>query len=199
LAGPSAGSAGTAFLGAWPDPGVVLASAEGAGATVDALAAAPPLGSLAETMMYADLVSYLPDDVLTKVDRASMSVGFEVRAPFLDHRVVEWAWAQPLRLKVRGGQGKWLLRRVLDRYVPRRLVDRPKAGFDVPVGAWLRGPLRGWAEDLHDPGRLRRQGLLRPEPVSQRWQAHLAGRGNGHDQLWTLLMLQAWLRHVEGR
>jgi asparagine synthase (glutamine-hydrolysing) len=142
-------------------------------------------------MQFLDMVSYLPDDILTKVDRATMAVGLEGRVPLLDHRVVTYAWTLPLNFKVRGGHGKWLLRRVLDRYVPRSLIDRPKMGFGVPIDAWLRGPLREWAEGLLAPALLSSHGL-RVEPVRQAWQEHLDGTRNWQYPLWTVLMLQAW-------
>jgi asparagine synthase (glutamine-hydrolysing) len=147
----------------------------------------------AEAMMLLDLRTYLPDDILTKVDRASMAVSLEARVPLLDHRVVALAWSLPMRAKIRGGVTKWALREVLYRHVPRALVDREKSGFGVPIDAWLRGPLAGWAGDLLDPARLRRDGFLRPEPVAALWEAHRTGRQNTHHQLWDLLMFQAWL------
>jgi asparagine synthase (glutamine-hydrolysing) len=143
-------------------------------------------------MQFLDMVSYLPDDILTKVDRATMAVGLEGRVPLLDHRVVAYAWSLPLGLKLRNGSSKWLLRRVLDRYVPTALVDRPKMGFGVPIDAWLRGPLREWAEQLLAPARLGSYGFVRAEPVRRAWQEHLEGRRNWQYPLWTVLMLQAW-------
>jgi asparagine synthase (glutamine-hydrolysing) len=143
-------------------------------------------------MQFLDMVSYLPDDILTKVDRATMAVGLEGRVPLIDHRVVAFSWTLPLDFKVRGNQGKWLLRRVLDRYVPRHLVDRPKMGFGVPIDAWLRGPLRDWAESLLATTRLASSGFVRAAPVRQAWQEHLKGTRNWQYPLWTVLMLEAW-------
>jgi asparagine synthase (glutamine-hydrolysing) len=151
---------------------------------------------LAQRMMALDSVTYLPDDILVKLDRASMSVSLETRVPILDHRVVEFAAALPLRDKIRGRQSKWLLRSVLERYVPRRLFERPKAGFGVPIGDWLRGPLRSWAEELLAPERLRREGYVRPEPVHAAWTAHLTGRQDNEYRLWDVLMFEAWLEHL---
>lgn len=144
-------------------------------------------------MMFRDQVDYLPDDILCKVDRASMAVALEVRVPMLGRSVVELTWRLPMSMLWRHGGGKWVLRQILYRYVPASLVDRPKQGFGVPVAAWLRGPLREWAEDLLAEERLRRQGLLVAAPVQRLWRAHLAGRGDHGLDLWALLMLQAWL------
>ncbi|MFL6246943.1 MAG: asparagine synthase (glutamine-hydrolyzing) [Thermoanaerobaculia bacterium] len=148
-----------------------------------------------ERMMYLDQITYLPDDILAKVDRASMATSLEAREPLLDHRVVELAWTLPLEMKVRDGQGKQILRRVLDRYVPRTLIERPKMGFKVPIDTWLRGPLREWAEELLSERKLREQGLLDVAVVRKVWSDAMAGRGSYHDHLWAVLMLEAWLRH----
>ena len=144
-------------------------------------------------MMYRDIMTYLPDDILLKVDRAAMACSLETRVPFLDHRVAELAWRLPLHMKIRGNTGKWALREVLYKYVPRELIERPKMGFGIPVGMWLRGPLRDWAEALLDPVRMNRQGYLKPEPIQTVWQQHLKGHYDWTSRLWSVLMFQAWL------
>ncbi len=150
-----------------------------------------PLNS--QRMMYLDSITYLPDDILVKLDRASMGVALESRVPLLDPELVEFSWRIPLSMKVRNGQGKWLLRQVLYQYVPQKLLERPKMGFGVPLDSWLRGMLRDWAESLLDEGRLHQQGFLNPKPIREKWQQHLAGDKNWQDHLWDILMFQSWL------
>ncbi len=178
---------------AWDDPAALVpGAAEPPTAWTDPSAWAD-LAGVEARLMYLDAVTYLPDDILTKVDRASMGVSLESRAPMLDHRVAEFAWRLPQSMKVRDGKGKWALRQVLYRHVPAAMVERPKAGFSVPVAAWLRGPLRGWAEDLLGPGRLGREGLLDPSPVRRRWDEHLSGARDWSAPLWYALMFEAWM------
>ena len=151
-------------------------------------------GPAAVRMMYADAVAYLPDDIMAKVDRASMAVALETRAPYLDHRVAEVAARIPIAMKIRGARGKLILRKLLYREAPAELFERPKAGFGIPVGEWIKGPLRPWAEDLLDPARMKSEGWFDAERVQRRWQQHLGGARDSSIALWAVLMFQAWLR-----
>jgi len=146
-----------------------------------------------EQFMYIDAVSYLPDDILVKVDRATMAVSLEGRMPLLDHRVVEYAWSLPLSMKLRGKESKWLLKAVLEKMVPRQLWDRPKMGFSVPIGEWLRAPLREWVNDLLQPTRLKREGYLDTDAVGALWTSHKRGQIEAGYRLWHIVMFQAWL------
>lgn len=177
----------------WADPGeIVIGGNEPAPLPEHTTAELEGLGDV-ERMMALDMLGYMNDDILTKVDRAGMAASLEARVPMLDHRVVEFAWRLPMAYKLREGQTKWVLREVLYRHVPRALIERPKSGFAVPVGTWLRGPLRAWAEELLDESRLRREGFLLPQPIRRKWAEHLSGNHNWESQLWNVLMFQAWL------
>lgn len=177
----------------WHAPDDVLAQGREPATVLSDVSRWPATGGFVQRMMVLDAATYLPGDILVKLDRASMAVSLEARAPLLDHRLAEFAWRLPLSMKIRNGSGKWLLRELLQRYLPRALTERPKAGFAIPLGDWLRGPLRPWAEALLDEARLRADGYFRPEPIRQRWAEHLAGRRNWQDSLWAVLMFQAWL------
>ena len=182
----------------WSDPAsVVLGATEPATVLSGATPALRGLGDV-ERMMALDMLSYLPDDILAKVDRAAMGVSLETRVPFLDHRVVEFAWSLPLAYKLRDGVTKWPLRQVLYRHVPRKLIERPKMGFGVPIDHWLRGPLREWAETLLAEPRLRSEGFFDPAPIRQKWVEHLSGKRNWQYHLWDVLMFQAWLEASRG-
>jgi len=177
----------------WKDPsGVVIGSSEPVTLLKDP-DKWPIISDYTQRMMYFDLLTYLPDDILTKVDRASMGVSLEARVPLLDHRLVEFAGRLPLSMKIRGSQGKLLLRKVLYKYVPKELIERPKMGFGVPIDSWLRGPLRDWAYDYLNPERLKREGYFRPEPIGRLWKEHLSGTRNWQYYLWDILMFQTWL------
>jgi asparagine synthase (glutamine-hydrolysing) len=178
----------------WKQPSVILPGVrEQVVPATDPTRWPVPDGVPQHLIMFLDSVGYLPDDILVKLDRASMGVSLEARVPLLDHRVIEFAWRTPLALKLRHGTGKWLLRQVLYKYVPRPLVERPKQGFGMPIAGWLRGPLRDWAEALLDADRLRDQGMLEPRPIRQKWAEHLSGETRWDYHLWTVLMFQAWL------
>jgi asparagine synthase (glutamine-hydrolysing) len=186
------------MLSLWRDPAALVIGASEPRS--QATGAAPTLEGLGtiERMMALDMLGYLPDDILAKVDRAAMATSLETRVPYLDHRVVEFAWRVPFEMKIRDGQTKWILRRILSRHVPNELIERPKMGFGVPIDSWLRGPLREWAEELLDERRLRSEGYFRPEPIRRAWDAHLRGRVNEQYRLWSVLMFQSWLE-AQGR
>jgi len=177
----------------WKQPGKVVIGGNEHPFLLSDAANQADLQDFSHRMMYLDLVSYLPDDILVKVDRAAMGGSLETRVPFLDHRLVEFAWRLPLSMKIRNGQGKWILRQVLYKQVPKDLVERPKMGFGIPLDVWLRGPLREWAEALLAEDRLWREGFFNPAPIREKWTEHLSGRRNWSYLLWSVLMFQAWL------
>jgi asparagine synthase (glutamine-hydrolysing) len=182
-----------------PSGGLVLGGTEVPTAYRDDPQALAETTSFEQWMMNADALVYLPDDILVKVDRAAMAVSLETRVPFLDHRIVEFALSLPLPMKIRGQDGKWLLKKLLDRHVPRSLVERPKMGFGIPIDDWLRGELRDWGEDLLDPARLRKEGYLDAGTVRRCWDAHQAGIARNGYYLWDILMFQAWLDRESDR
>lgn len=199
LGSPSAVELYRNIVSHWADPArVVLGAREPATVLAGAQPALPGLSDV-ERMMALDMLSYLPDDILVKVDRAAMGVSLETRVPFLDHRVVEFAWSLPLDYKLRNGVTKWPLRQVLYRHVPRELIERPKMGFGVPIDQWLRGPLRDWAETLLSESRLRQEGFFDPGPIRRKWSEHLSGVRNWQYHLWDVLMFQAWLEENHPR
>jgi asparagine synthase (glutamine-hydrolysing) len=184
----------TSFLDEWSLEASPVMGAEAASAKLGFAMDVAPEASDAVRMMYCDAVSYLPDDILCKVDRAAMAVSLETRVPFLDHRVAELAARIPVSMKIRDGKGKQILRRLLYREAPQALFERPKAGFGIPVGEWIRGPMRPWAEDLLDRSKLRQQGLFDADVVHRRWQQHLRNERDATPALWAVLMYQAWAR-----
>ena len=179
----------------WKDPASVVLGTREPATLLDEPWMRPPgvACTFEQWMMTMDTVTYLPDCILAKVDRAAMAVSLETRVPFLDHRLVEFALSLPVSMKIRDGQGKWLLRQMLYKYVPKKLIERPKMGFAVPIDSWLRGPLRAWAEDLLDDARLRREGFLDPKPIRRKWEEHRSGARNWQYELWNVLMFEAWL------
>jgi asparagine synthase (glutamine-hydrolysing) len=186
----------TRIISHWKDPAAIVTGAREPSTVLTDRAHRPATNGIIEAMMFMDSVLYLPDDILVKLDRASMAVSLEARVPLLDHRLYELAWSLPLRFKVSGGRGKLPLRRIVGRYVPAELLERPKMGFGVPLAEWLRGPLRDWAEALLASDRLAREGWLAPGPIRRVWAEHLAGRRDWSFYLWDVLMFQAWLEAV---
>jgi asparagine synthase (glutamine-hydrolysing) len=182
-----------ALVTEWPEWREVVTGANSLSTQLDDSSNVAGVTGSEHRMMLLDTLTYLPNDILTKVDRAAMGVSLESRVPFLDHRVFELAWRLPLGVKMRNGQGKWALRQILYKYVPSELIERPKAGFSIPLGEWLRGPLREWAETLLDESRLEREGYLNAIPIRETWRQHLSGRYDWTVRLWTVLMFQAWL------
>lgn len=192
LESPDLESAYIALASIWPDSAAIVNGAQDISTVLTDRSAWPKLMEPIERLMFVESATSLPDDMLVKVDRAAMAASLETRVPLLDHRVIEFAWSLPLDYKMRSGKGKRVLRNVLFRHVPRHLVERPKQGFGVPIDAWLRGPLRAWAEELLDITRLRDEGWFNPALVQRTWDEHQRGRHKWQDQLWGVLMFQAW-------
>jgi len=180
----------------WKDPASIIIGATERSTVFDGTPGWPRNSPIIEELMYMDTMLYLPDDILVKVDRATMAVGLEARVPILDHRVYQLAWSFPLEWKVHGRNGKRPLRRILERHVPRGLIERPKMGFGVPTQDWLRGPLRDWAESYLSSDRLQREGVFHPGPIRAKWMEHLSGGRNWSYYLWDILMFEVWLEHA---
>jgi len=177
----------------WKNPEEIVIGSVNSLKTYDLWEQLSDFNSDVQRMMVIDTLTYLPGDILCKLDRAAMSVSLETRVPFLDHRVVEFAWQLPMNYKIRDGQSKWILRKLLYKYVPKELIERPKMGFAVPIDSWIRGPLKEWAEDLLNEKQLTEQGYLNPIPIRLKWKEHLSGKKNWQYPLWNVLMFQSWL------
>jgi asparagine synthase (glutamine-hydrolysing) len=180
----------------WPEGKDIVKHSKKLPTTLDDASIVENISEAEQRMMLWDSLTYLPDDILTKVDRAAMGVSLETRIPFLDHRVAELAWRLPLHMKIRDGKGKWALRQILYKYVPSSLIERPKTGFGIPLGQWLRGPLRDWAENLINEERLQSEGYLNSTLIRETWQQHLSNRYDWPLEIWSVLMFQAWLDKV---
>ena len=183
------------FISHWKSPDDIVLGGKEPQTALHDMMAEPSVSHLMEKMMYWDLMTYLPDDILTKVDRASMGVGLEVRVPYLDHHIVEFALSLPVAIKIRKVRGKYILRQVLKRYVPETLTNHPKMGFGVPIDTWLCGSLRDWCEELLSERRLMQEGYFEPAPIRKMWEEHKSGTRTWHYYLWDILMFQAWLEH----
>ena len=181
------------LISEWEDPEKVVLNSREPKSLLKDKSLWPKLNSFEEKMMYLDTMTYLPDDILAKVDRAAMGVSLETRVPFLDHRVVELSARIPLEHKIKKGKGKQILRKILDKHVPQHLIERPKQGFGIPLEDWLRGPLRDWSEDLMNESKLKREGFFNPSVIRTRWKEHLLEKRNWEHSLWSILMFQSWL------
>jgi len=193
VAAPGMESLYLTLMSHWKQPEDIVIGGHDRNTSITDTRGWPRVSDFTHRMMHLDMETYLPGDILTKVDRAAMGVSLEGRIPLLDTNLIEFAWKVPFSMKVRGGQGKWLMRETLYRHVPKSMIDRPKRGFGVPLEHWLRGELRDWAEDLLSESRLKREGYFHPAPIRQKWQEHLSGTRNWHFYLWDILMFQAWL------
>lgn len=176
----------------WKNPETIVVGSEATGNCQNHTLKCPRLDDYTHMMMYMDMVSYLSDDILSKVDRASMGVSLEVRVPYLDHRITEFSWRVPLSMKIKESKGKWMLRQVLKKYLPANLIDQSKTGFSIPLDKWLRGPLREWSESLLSNKALKYGGFFYPEPIRKKWDEHISGVRNWQNYLWSILMFQAW-------
>jgi len=177
----------------WQNPSEVVIDAKEPGTLLTQFK--PELGKIdnQQKMMVLDFLTYLPDDILVKVDRSAMASSLETRAPFLDHKLIEYVWRIPQSYKLRNGHGKWILKKILGQYVPNNLIDRPKMGFGVPIENWLRGPIKDWAENLLNEKKLKQDGIFNSKIIRDKWQDHLSGKKNWHHDLWNILMFQSWI------